>query len=481
MSAREHWKRRMLTGTNALFVTLLVMGIVAAAVELSARYRYRIDLSEDAMSTLLPQTEAVLDTLDRQDITVRITAFSAQRKGQESFYKDRAVRDLLRELELASPRVETRFVDFDQDRLTAESLGVSRYGTVVVEGRGDRVDIVDRDLFRRRGKDQGFDFLGEPIVAKALTQVVSDSARRVYFLEGHGEKRLGATGPDGFAGLSTLLQNQGWSVESLNLLRDAETGTPPTVPEEASAVVMVGPTGPLSSQEELALREFVARGGHLGVFVDPGGVVPELVRELGVTVPSGVVFDTVAIFPHEDRPVLGYRPHPITQELADANTTTMVAHAAPLDLASLEGVRADVLMTTSRRGWVERGFERPATYDQGTDGPGPVAVAVAIMAAQPHPAINRGRVARLLVMGDTDVLTDELLGEGPGNATFAVNTMRWLVGDDDRMSLVGRPSQTRRIALSTGQLAAVQWVVLGLMPLLAVLVGAIVWWTRRDR
>lgn len=476
-----HWKRRLLTGTNALLVTLLAVAIVAVAVELAGRYRARVDLSADALSTLRPETEAALAGLEQTGTTVRITAFSAQRKGQQAWVKDRMMRDLLRELELASDRVQTRFVDFDQDRLTAEELGVSRYGTVVVEGADDRVDISDRDLFRRRrGEQQGVDFLGEPAVTRAITQVMSDEPRKLYLLEGHGEIRLSTSGPRGLGVLVGLLENQGWTVEELNLLRSAEGG-PPLVPEDASVVAMVGPTAQLSPPEASALGEYLARGGALGVFVDPGGVLPELVEDLGVRRLPGVVYDTVAVFPHEDRPVLGYRSHPITEDLAASGTTTVVAHAAPIERARVEGAVAQPLIISSRRGWIERGSERPAVYDAATDGAGPVLVALALRVGPPHPAINLGRVSRVLVMGDSDALTDELMADGPGNTTFAVNSLRWLAGDEERMSWVGRPTDRRRLSLSTTQLRVVQWLVLGLMPLLAVLAGALMWWMRRDR
>ena len=481
MSAqRGHWRRRLLTGTNAVFVTVLVIAIVGILVDIAGRNRVRIDVSQDALATLMPETMAVLDTIDRQEHLVTITAFSSQRKGEESWYKDRTLRDLLRELEYESDNVQTRFVDFDQDRLTAERLGVTRYGTVVVEGRGDRIDLIDRDLFRRAGKEKTWVFTGESIIARALTQVLADEPRAVYFLEGHGERRIETTGPRGVAGLVTLLENQGWTIESLDLLRDSE-GKPPQVPEDASAVVLPGLSAQLSPPEDQAIRDYLARGGRLGVFVDPGAQLPGFIEELGVRTNPGVVYDTVAVFPHEDRPVLRYGKHLITEELAEGNTTTMVAHAAPLELSSLEGVRAEPLIRTSRRGWTERGTERPAVYDANVDGPGPVEVAVALSVAAPHPMVNRGRVSRVVVMGDSDVLSDELIGEGPGNATFAVNTMRWLVGEDERMSMVGRPNPVRRLALSTAQLRLIQWIVLALLPLLAVGAGGIVWWIRRGR
>lgn len=473
---RTHWRRRLATGTNAAIVTLIVVVIAALLVDLAGRNRIRWDLSADAVATLQPETLAVLAASDAQSETIEVTAFSAQRKDQEALFRDRMVRDLLRELEYRSVRVRTRFVDFDADRLTAEALGVSRYGTIVVQGHGDRIDIVDRDVFKHRGKgaDRELEFLGEAAVARAMQQVLSDEPRRVYLLQGHGERRLEEGGSRSAALLGTLLDNQGYEVRALDLLRERDQTGPPVVPDEADALLVLGPVAPLTPEEDLAIRDYLRGGGRVGYFVDPGGFVARFLEEAGVTVPSGVVLDTMRVFPYEDRPVLRYGRHAVTDGLAEANLLTVLAHAAPLGIERRDDLEAADLLVTSRSGWIERGTERPSVFDPADVG-GPVTVASAITwRGGPRPG-------RLVAVGDADLLSDELLAEAPGNATFAVNVVRWLVGDDDRMSRIGRPSQIRRLTLSPDQLAMIRWLVLALMPLIVVLAGGAVWSARRNR
>jgi len=470
------WRRRLATGTNAAMVAVLVVVAISLLVGLAERHRLRWDLSADGANTLRPETLAVLDALT---VEVEVTAFSAQKRNEEAWYRDRTMRDLLRELDRRSPKLHTRFVDFDADRMRAEAKSVTAYGTVVVEGMGDRVDLVERELFRHRGRgqDRVLEFYGEAMVASAITRVVRREARTVYLLEGHGERRLPEGSPGGLATLAMLFEAQGWAVESLDLLRDRRDGHPTAVPDDASAVLVVGPTLPLAPAEEEALRGYLRGGGSLGFFVDPGGHVPATLESIGVVRPAGVVLDALAHYPHEDRPLLRYGAHPITSDLAQAGAATVVAHAAPLQVR--DGLRSHPLLLTSRRGWVERGAERPSRYDPEEDEEGPVVVGVAVEigAASTHD----GRPGRVVAVGDADLLGEDLLGEGPGNATFAVNLARWLLGEDERISRVGRPSATRRLVLSRGQLSMIRWLVVALMPLLAVLVGAAVWAVRRGR
>jgi hypothetical protein len=55
------------------------------------------------------------------------------------------------------------------------------------------------------------------------------------------------------------------------------------------------------------------------------------------------------------------------------------------------------------------------------------------------------------------------------------------VGDDDRISVVGRPASVRRLAFSTEDLDQIRWLALGIGPILVLLLGAGVWAARRGR
>ena len=172
--------------------------------------RSLLDLSADQGSTLLADTRNKLRLLDADGGAVTVTAFSAQRGKQDSLFKDRELSDLMEEIDYASPSVTTRFVDFDKDRLIAESLGVTEYGAVVIQ-RGDRrVDLSDRDLFRHAGKgaDKHLDFLGESAVNRGFSQLLSDTRKTVYALVGHGEMSPESHDPGGLADLASALDRE---------------------------------------------------------------------------------------------------------------------------------------------------------------------------------------------------------------------------------------------------------------------------------
>ena len=169
------------------------------------------------------------------------------------------------------------------------------------------------------------------------------------------------------------------------------------------------------------------------------------------------------------------------------NKHTVLAHVAPLKTAqpAPEGVRYSTLLRTGRRGWIERGgaLERGmAVFEAELDAEGPVDMALAVDLTPGRSLVQRGQLpGRVVVVGDADLMTNALISEGPGNATFIVNSARWLVGDDARLSVVGRPTRVRRLALTEEDTAMIRWMAMGLMPLCVFLLGAAVWGYRRGR
>ncbi len=294
-------RRRLATGVNAVLVALAVLACLALVTELASDHAVRLDWTEHHTDSLAPDTLAVVGRLDAEKVELVVTAFSAQARDAEAAQRDRLMRDLLGRLDRASPWVRTQFVDFDRDRVSAESLGVDRYGTVVLQLRDDRIDLQDRDLFDARGPrgNRDISLVAEAPITAGARRLLSGRSRTVYWLGGHGERVRFDRGLGELESLAGVLQDQGWTVRDLDLLQG---GGAPAVPDDAAAVFVVGPRAPLTRGEEQALRDHVAQGGSLAVMVDPGGYTPTLLEELGVTVEAGLVLDPASYFPHGDRP-----------------------------------------------------------------------------------------------------------------------------------------------------------------------------------
>ncbi len=483
-------QRRLSYGFNATLVTVLVVALVVVVYGVADRHRVRWDLTEEGANALQRDTLNKIRLLDEAGEVVNVTGFTHQAGKKDTYFKNRELKDLLLELEYRSQSIDVRWIDFDRERLTAEALGVRDYGKVVVQRGQERVDLRSRDLFRNRGKgaDRELVFLGEAAINGAFSQLMTESKRVVYALQGHGEPDIESTDPDGLSTLAELLEQEHYFLEPLDLVRDRDDPLEaPTVPDDASALLIARARVDVTDPEHEAITEYLARGGALLLMLDVNQPTPRFLARLGVSMPSGYVMDQLRVFPYDDRPVPVYRRHSITEDLLEDRLVTVLAHVAPLALddPAPVGVRASTLLRTSRQGWIDRGGEMErgaAVFETDIDQEGPVDMAYALELGPGQGVVKAGQPrGRVVVVGDSDMVLNALVAEGPGNASFLVNSFRWLLGDDARLSVVGRPTKVRKLALTEEDTSMIRWVAMGLMPLLVFALGLAVWSSRRGR
>ena len=486
----QSWRRRLTYGSNATLVTVIGIVVLGLLYVLASDTRVRWDLSAEGRNTLSSDTLAKLALLDQEGRPVEVTAFSAQRGEADAAFKNRSLKDLLREIDAHSQVVRWRFVDFDRERLTAERLGVTQYSHVVVQRGTDRVDIRARDLFRKRGRgdERRTAFFGETALARSFSQLHTPKRQVVYVLQGHGEASPEDRGPDGMADLTDALDVERYEVELLNLISTDRENEVPSVPDDAAMVLIAGGEGRWTEHEVDALITHVSRGGGMMVALDPGTPVPELVTRLGIQVPSGVVSDTQVVFPFWDRPIPQVQMHEMTHSLRADKLTPVLSHVAPLAVADPlpEGIRAEPIFRTGRTGWIERGGELrngAPVFDASIDEKGPIDIAVALQVRPGAGWVRAGKpVARILVVGDSDFLRNAQISGGPGNAAFALDAVHWLAGADSRVASVGaRRHKVRRLAITQEQLGTLRWVSMGLLPFLVGLMGLAIRLGRRGR
>ena len=490
---KQSTRRLLAYGSNATLVTVMVLGVLVLLYLLADSARVRVDLSEGASNTLQAETVQKLVLLDQDAQEVVITAFTNQRGKDDSYFKDRAVKDLLKELGEQSSAVKWRQVDFDRERLTAEKLGVGDYGRVVIQRGDDRVDIKDRELFRRvgKGRDRRLEFVGESAVSRGFSQLLSPTRRTVYVLSGHGELDPDDRTPAGLSDLVAALDLERYDVEKLDLLQTDRDGELPRVPDDAAVVMVARPTEALTAQEQDSLLAWIGRGGPVLFAMDVGQPTPDLLSRLGAGIPDGVALQPEMQVPFRDRPIPVYRPHPINTELIESGVKMALALPAPVATSDPlpEGVRLSTLLTTTRGGWIDLGGALSgggAVYEPGIDIQGPVNLAVALELLPGRGIVRPGKpVSRVVVIGDGDAFTNALLGEAPGNRMFAVNTVHWLAGEDRRLGVtvgtVGKATAARRLALTQQELGTLRWLTVGLLPIMVLLFGIGTYVSRRGR
>jgi ABC-type uncharacterized transport system involved in gliding motility auxiliary subunit len=452
-------------GTSAIVSSLLMVAILCGLAFLSTRYHTRFDWTEAQSHSLTSQTVKVLEGLDRE---VHVTALFAAITAQPA-------RALLERYTLASPNVVVEFVDpqgqpgrlaeldVDPDRLEGGVLHVSLGGDSV---------LVDE--------------LTEDALTNAIVKLSRHEQKKVYFLTGHNERPSsgeGSSESEGFAFAAEALTNENYLVDELSLALTRD------VPEDADVLIVPGPTRPLHDAERQALRAYLRRGGAMLAMVDPRSKtnLGEDLAEWGVDLGNDVVLDMLqGLFGRPATLTAGaYGSHPITAEFGEAGQDPSLFHyARSVAPGKTAGPAFEVLVESGEQSWGERDLarlEKEGTADQGPDdlaGPVPLAVAGTLSLEEAPAEGDEAPLARLVVFGDSDFASNQLIGEFRNKDLF-VNSVNWLLGDVDAISI--RPGQPRasRLSLTQEQFMQVRYMALFVLPETIAALGVFAWWWRR--
>jgi ABC-type uncharacterized transport system involved in gliding motility auxiliary subunit len=455
-------------GTSAVAFTLLGIVLLSMLAFLTTRYHTRWDSTEAKVHSLSPQTQQVLDGLERD---VRVTALYAAVAAPPA-------RDLLDRYTFVSDRLQVEYVDPQAQPGRLVDLGIPPER---LEGGLLHVAMGQESVEVRE--------LTEQALTQALVRLTRQEEKKVYFLVGHNERPVEGDGAEegmGFEEAARALVNENYRIETLLLAAAGD------VPEDADVVVAAGPTRPFHETELRALSRYLARGGALLVMVDPRAntnLYDPLAR-WGVAMPEDVILDRMqGLFGRPATPFAGeYGDHPITRPLRDAALFHVARSVQPV--AEAEGAFT-VLVRTGPQSWAETDldtFFREGRAELGPeDTPGPVPVAVAGEVAvdpdglpaagteEAEPGAERGR---LVVFGDSDFASNQLIGEF-GNRDLFVNSVNWLLGDVEAISI--RPAQARasRLQLTSEQFLQIRYLSLFVLPQAIAVLGVVAWWWRR--
>ncbi len=137
------------------------------------------------------------------------------------------------------------------------------------------------------------------------------------------------------------------------------------------------------------------------------------------------------------------------------------------------------LVLTGDQSWGETDLETffkegTATLSEGDLG-GPVPVAVA---GEVEPSGEDGKNARVVVFGDSDFATNVLLRQHR-NRDLLINSVNWLLGDVEAISIRPATARASRLALNTEEFMRLRVLSLFVLPEIIAVIGVFVWWWRR--
>ena len=450
-------------GASAAVYSILFIGILVLVNYLSTRHHHRFDVTEANIYSLSQQSQNVLRQLDKK---LEIDAFV--QAGS-----DPQLRELLSSYEYDSDRVASRIIDPDQRPDLAERFQVTTIPTVVLQ-YGDQTNLINRTT--------------EEDLTNGIIKITRPDKKTVYFLEGHGEPSIeDLQESGGYGQLRTALENEGYEVHSLVLAPDT------AVPEGANLLIVAGAQRSLQDHETQLIDAYLKQAGAALFLLNPRAT-PELAPYLsqwGVQVGNDVVVDqqlqllrgrTFTLTPLAQT----YGEHPITADLSRRGSAVLTSYGISRSIEAnadgLTGITPTSLVQTGPDAWAETDLEE--VFQQQTvrlddhDRKGPISLATAVTADLKDMGEETEDSARMVVFGNAGFANNQFIGQY-FNRDLLLNTISWLVGEEELISIRPRTIRASRVQLTADQGTTVFYLSVLILPEILLIAGLATWWRRR--
>jgi ABC-type uncharacterized transport system involved in gliding motility auxiliary subunit len=463
----KFWTQRSTEASaNALVSLLAVLAILGLINFLAVRYTSRIDLTENQIFTLAPQSQQVVQGLENP---TRVVIFDPLPNPQD--------RQLLESYRQAGQRFTFEYVNPYNDPRLAQDFGATQTGMVFLESGDNRRYLQNISPNER---------LSERTLTNALDQIASDRALTVYFTQGHQEFTIDGN-ETGFLQAASALADKNALVQPLDL---AQSGS---VPEDASIVVVAGPAAEFFEAEVNALQTYLNGGGSLLLLIDPrtSPGLDQLLDPWGVSLDNRIVLDTsgtgqlVGLGPAAPL-VTDYGDHPITRDFRGGRSFFPLVR--PVNVEEVPGVTAVPLLQSNPQSRAEAlSAEGELQFDENAPPSGPYTLGVALSRPITAPAPGAEATddneppaeARLVVIGNASFATDGLF-EQQLNGDVFLNSISWLGQQTDAtLSIRPREVTNRRIAMTVQQQLGLGVFSLLVLPLIGFALALLMWLRRR--
>ncbi|MFB6276796.1 MAG: GldG family protein [Halothece sp.] len=502
LATQKFWQRRSTQmGVNALVATIAFITIIGLLNFLGVRYGKTIDLTENNLFTLAPQSQQLVEQLEKP-LTVVVFEYPPSQKNER----------LLENYQKYSQNFKFKFIDPQTNIAKVKEFGVQSYGEVYLQ-YGQETQFV-----QNVSETQS---LSEVKLTSAIQKIQRDRVSFVYILQGHGEPPLGEV-QGGLSQAVASLEEQGYKVQPFNFAKETN------LPDSPNSVLMIAsPKRELLPGEVESIQKYLAGGGKVLLLLDPdsnSGLDP-IFETWGIQLDNRVIVDASG-----QGKVLGFNPatalvtrygnHPITNPFG--NGISIYPVSRPVDFVETEGVKGTPLAFSNKESWAESNLtQENLEYNAERDRAGPLVLSFALDRIEESPnqssqnqssdtnsqkpssqnteetqaennsdtdadnetneqtSLTPSKESRMVIFGDSDFAKNGLFVQQLNGDIF-LNSIDWLTNRGEA-SLALRPKEqtNRRINLDSKQAAILSRTAMGIVPLIGLILAIITWLRRR--
>ncbi len=447
-------RRKLIYGTGTFISVVSTLGIIIVLNYLLFRTDVRFDVTEGKFHTVSAQTVRVLKSVEGEIEII-------------GFFKDTGVdregfQDLAKEYSHRNDNIKVKLINPDKEPGIAKKYGVKEYGSVVI-GRGDKVvklrltDPITGGILNN----------SEEKITNAILKLTRESEKTLYFLTGHGQRDMGnSVDAEGLGLLRRTIIDEGYNVKEFLILRGEE------LPRENAILFVAAPIKAFSLKEILYIKNYLNRGGRAVFLIEPrsGNEIASVLKGYGFELSDDVIIDPSSKLEGggDIAPIVSDYPyHEITEDFRFA---TIFPYSRSIDV--LSDFNATVLASTGEYSWSETDFElfnEGVAQREESDKGGPLGVAA---------VVENSAKGRIAVFGSADFVSNIFL-EFSGNRDFFLNTLNWVSGDENLISIRPKAVNTGNLTITTKQVNLIFLFTVVIIPAVILSSGLVIWWKRR--
>lgn len=476
-------RQKMLVSTlTSVFLALACFLLILA---ISNDFQKSWDITANQRHSFSQQTVDMVSGLKQE---VKLYAF-VNPSGDSS-----VIENLLDRYRKLSPRnFSYDIVDLQKNPTLADTMQVRSYGQGVLE----KVEELPEGATPRRERILTFD---EASITNGLTKLLRSEEKSTYFIVGHGERRPDQQETREMGQLVTSLKAEGYSAKALNL---AET---PEIPEDASLVVMAGPTGDLLAKEKEILLDYLNDSGKLFFMIDleTPDSYNELLGPFGFSLSKSVIVDeqSAQVGAEPVTPIgVQYSPeHPITEKFQNITAFTLArpVELKDVDLESKTGEPIPLVKTGQSAYLIplsdllsgqsvafSADGKQPGAYTLAAAGLyKPFAEATPTPTPTPQGEGNKEtepptKSTRIVVSSSADTFSNAYLGQAT-NRDFCLNAINWLAESENQITVRAKDPEVQPITLPQQTQNWLYFFFCLLIPFLSAFTGILITYYRRQ-
>jgi ABC-type uncharacterized transport system involved in gliding motility auxiliary subunit len=341
-------------------------------------------------------------------------------------------------------------IDIEIEPHKVKELGLNQFPAILIK-QGSSTSIVQA--------------MDELAITNGFLKISQSRSIRIYYTTGHGELEVEDTSNEGASVLTTMIKNSNMEFLPISLMKSAK------IPEDATAILSLGPQDGFLPNELTLLNDYLSKGGRFLLTVSPDfrgdrlKGLRELLTRFGIRFNNDIVLDRLSSVHNVDATI------PVIEKYTSEHAimknfkgTTIFPMTSSIEFVKNDDFASEALVQTSPfpASWAEKNLkqvqEGKVTFDA-LDAKGPI-----VLAGIVFEKAKNDLETKIGVIGSTSLIVNGYANQSP-NFNLFLNVLSWIVDNEGLISLNRPVLNQERIMMSSPQIGTIFYFSVIFLPL----------------